>query len=59
MIDRQLIGDLILAALLAIPTAVLARPVSVAHARAPVSVPAHNTMVALASTADRQVGIFR
>ena len=61
MLDRQLIGDVILAALLAIPAVALARPESVAHARAAAaaSIPAHNSMLALASTADRQVGIFR
>ena len=60
MVDRQLIGDVILAALLAIPAAALARSASVGHTRAAaVSVPVHNSMVALASTADRQVGIFR
>jgi hypothetical protein len=60
MIDRQLVGDVILAALLAIPTVALARPESVAHARAAAaSIPGHNSMLALASIADRQVGIFR
>jgi hypothetical protein len=31
MIDRHLIGDVVLAALLAIPTAALARPDAVSH----------------------------
>lgn len=60
MVDRQLIGDVILAALVAIPAAALAQPASAGHTRAAeASIPVHNSMVALASTADRQVGIFR
>jgi hypothetical protein len=60
MIDRQLLGDVVLAALVAIPTVALARPESVPHRHTTtVSAPSHNSMVALASTADRQVGLFR
>ena len=60
MIDRQLIGDVVLAALVAIPAAALARPDGAPHIRtaaAPAAI--HNSAVALAPAAERQVGIFR
>jgi hypothetical protein len=60
MIDRQLIGDVVLAALVAIPAAALARPGGVPQIRtAATSVAAQNSAAALAPAADRQVGIFR
>ena len=60
MIDRQLVGDVILAALLAVPTAALARPEGVPHIRtAMTSTKAHVPATALASAGDRQVGLFR
>ena len=60
MIDRQLIGDVVLAALIAIPAAALARTDGVPHIRtaATYSAPS-NSAVALAPTSERQVGIFR
>ena len=60
MIDRQLIGDVVLAALVAIPAAALARPDGNAHARmAQATTPVQNSTAALAPTAERQVGIYR
>ena len=60
MIDRQLIGDLILAVLLAVPTAALARPEGVPQIRtATVSTPKPVPATALATAADRQIGLFR
>jgi len=60
MIDRQLIGDVVVAALIAIPAAALARPDAAPHVRiAGASVPVQNTAAALAPAADRQVGLYR
>jgi hypothetical protein len=60
MIDRQLIGDVVLAALVAIPAAALARPDGVPHIRtAATSVASQSSAAALAPAGDRQVGIFR
>ena len=60
MIDRQLLGDVVVAALIAIPAAALARPDGTAHLRtAHATTPIQNSAVALASTAERQVGIYR
>lgn len=60
MLDRQLIGDVVLAVLLAVPTATLARPAGVPHIRtAVVSAPAPSPAAALATAADRQIGLFR
>jgi hypothetical protein len=59
MIDRQLIGDVVLAALVAIPAAALARPDGVPHIRTAATSAAQNSAVALAPAAERQVGIFR
>jgi hypothetical protein len=59
VLDRQLVGDVVLAMLIAIPSATLARPVCVPrHSNA---LPTHpqNATLALASAADRQVGMFR
>jgi hypothetical protein len=58
MLDRQLLGDVALAVLIAVPSATISRPTSVPrHAAAfdANSAPA----IALASTADRQMGVFR
>ena len=59
MIDRQLLGDVVLAALVAIPTVALARPESAPQKSSLVSASAQNSAVALASAGERQVGIFR
>jgi hypothetical protein len=60
MIDRQLLGDVVLAALIALPGAALARPdVSSPPRTAAVPLPQHNSGLALASAADRQVGFYR
>jgi hypothetical protein len=60
MIDRQLLGDVVLAALVAIPTAALARPEAAPH-HPPESISAtiHSSAVALAPAGERQVGIYR
>jgi hypothetical protein len=60
MIDRQLLGDVVLAALIALPGAALARPdVSSPPRTTVVPLPQHNSGLALASAADRQVGFYR
>ena len=60
MIDRQLIGDVVLAALIAIPTAVIAKPDVVTHRQtAAIASPDQNSAIALASAGERQVGLFR
>jgi hypothetical protein len=60
MLDRQQIGDVILAVLIAIPATALAQPDSTPHRHnAPNSVPAQKSAIVLASAADRQVGLFR
>jgi len=60
MIDRQLIGDVVLAALVAIPAAALARPDGAPRVRTiqPGTV-VQNSAVALAPTSERQIGIYR
>jgi len=57
MFDRQLLGDVLLALLVAIPTAALARPETVPHRQT--AAPTHAPAVALASAADRQIGLYR
>jgi hypothetical protein len=58
--DRQLIGDVLLAILVAVPATALAQPGTIPnHKVAGLSAPAQKTAVALASTADRQVGLYR
>ena len=57
MFDRQLLGDVVLALLVAIPTAALARPETVPHRQT--AAPAQKSTVALASAADRQIGLYR
>ena len=60
MIDRQLIGDVVLAALVAIPAAALARPNGAPDVRtAQATTPVQNSAVALAPAAERQIGIYR
>jgi hypothetical protein len=60
MIDRQLVGDVVLAALVAIPAAALARPDGATHVRtAQATTPVQNSAAALAPTAERQIGIYR
>jgi len=60
MIDRQLIGDVVLAALVAIPAAAFARPDGIVHSTiVQASTPAQNSTATLAPTAERQVGIYR
>lgn len=57
MVDRQFVGDVMLALLVAIPTAALAQPEEVPHRHATLSAPAGKP--ALASAADRQIGLYR
>ena len=57
MIDRQLLGDVVLALLVAIPSAALARPETVPHRQT--EAPVQQSAVALASAADRQIGLYR
>lgn len=60
MIDRQLIGDIVLAGLLALSSAAIAQPD--AFVRIPQHKPVasvRNAVVALASAGDRQVGLYR
>ena len=58
--DRQMIGDVLLAILVAIPATALAQPETAPrHHAASLSVPAEKSTLALASTADRQVGLYR
>jgi hypothetical protein len=60
MFDRQLLGDVVLAALIALPVAALARPdAGVAHRTVAASTPQHKSVVVLASAADRQIGLYR
>ena len=60
MIDRQLIGDVLLAALVAIPAAAIARPDAVPNVRTAATPAAtHYSAAALAPAAERQTGIFR
>jgi hypothetical protein len=60
MIDRQLFGDVVVALLIAIPAAALARPEAPLQNRAAaLSAHAEKATAALASAADRQVGLFR
>ena len=59
MIDRQFVGDVALALIVAIPTAALAQPEAVQHRHANSSVPAGKPAPALASAADRQIGLYR
>ena len=60
MIDRQQVGDVIFAILIAVPAAALAQPDSTTHRRAALhSAEAQKSVVVLASAADRQVGLFR
>jgi membrane-associated phospholipid phosphatase len=55
MLHRHWIGDVILAGLIAIPTAVLAQPDPVPQHQA-ASTPVQKS---LASAADRQIGLYR
>ena len=57
MLDRQLIGDVVLALLVAIPTGALARPETIPHRQT--AAPVQKTAVALASAGDRQIGLYR
>lgn len=60
MIDRQLLGDVALATLLAVSTTALARPQSAAHNQTNSHAPAAaKSVVALASAGDRQIGLYR
>jgi carbonic anhydrase/acetyltransferase-like protein (isoleucine patch superfamily) len=59
MIDRQLVGDVVLAALVAIPAAALARPDLPQIHTVTNSTPVQKSVVALAPTEERQVGIYR
>jgi hypothetical protein len=59
MIARHLIGDVALAVLIAVPVTVLARPQAVRHDQASSSFTQQKSTVALATAADRQIGLFR
>jgi hypothetical protein len=60
MIDRQLIGDVVLAALIAVPAVAIAQPEPVPRSALNATPSAaQNARPALASTADRQVGLYR
>lgn len=60
MIDRQLIGDMVLAALIAVPIAVLAQPEVAPHGHhSKASPPQQKSAMVLASAADREIGLFR
>ena len=59
MFDRQLLGDVALAAAIAIPSVALARPQAVPHHETAAPAPSQASTVALASAADRQIGLFR
>ncbi len=60
MRDRQQIGDVILAILIAVPATALSQPDSRPQRhKASDSVPAQKSAAVLASAADRQVGLFR
>jgi hypothetical protein len=60
MIVRHLIGDVALAVLIAVPVTVLARPQAVRHDQASASsFTQQKSTVALATAADRQIGLFR
>lgn len=59
MVDRQFVGDVVLSLLVAIPTAALAQPEPVQHRHSSLSAPAGKPAPALASAADRQIGLYR
>jgi hypothetical protein len=59
MVDRQFIGDVVLALLVAIPTAALAQPEAALHRHASSAASAQKSPPALASAADRQIGLYR
>jgi len=60
MIDRQLLGDIALAAFIALPGAALVRlDPGIAPRTAVASAPEHNSTPVLASAADRQIGLYR
>jgi hypothetical protein len=60
MVDRQFVGDVVLALLVAIPTGALAQPDAVSHRHdAALSAPTQKAAPALASAADRQIGLYR
>ena len=56
MVDRRFIGDVMIALLISVPTAALARQGTVPHREAPA---VQKSVVALAPAADRQVGLYR
>ncbi|HYX47633.1 MAG TPA: hypothetical protein VE820_12530 [Sphingomicrobium sp.] len=57
MVDRQFVGDVMLALLVAIPTAALAQPEAVPHRHSPDAV--KKSTQALAPAGDRQIGLYR
>ena len=59
MVDRQFVGDVVLALLVAIPTAALAQPETVAHRHAALSAAASKAPPVLAPAGDRQIGLYR
>jgi hypothetical protein len=57
---RQLIGDVALAVIVAVPVTAIARPQAVSHGQAPSpSIAQQKSAAALATAGDRQVGLFR
>ena len=63
MIDRQLLGDVALAVLIAVPSAALARseraPQPPPNAASATATPQQTWTMVLASAADRQIGLYR
>jgi hypothetical protein len=59
MVDRQFVGDVVLALLVAIPTAALAQPEASPHRHSNLSAAAAKPAPALASAADRQICLYR
>jgi hypothetical protein len=59
MLDRQFLGDVALALLIALPSSMLVRPVSVPRDAPALSTDRETSRIALATTGDRQVGLFR
>ncbi len=60
MVDRQLLGDVVVALLIAIPAAALGTPQTLPHDRPGLAAGLEQTSAAaLASAADRQIGLFR
>jgi hypothetical protein len=59
MIDRQLLGDVALAVLIAVPSAALARSERAPQPPTAAATAQQNSTIVLASAADRQIGLYR